>query len=715
MLKNVSGCIASLLIFFTCYPAALHAADAAYPIKIGPTHRYFVDRNNHPFLMQGDSAWSLIVGVTKDEAEQYLENRRRKGFNTVIVNLIEHKFNGPKNRDGEGPFLVQGDFSTPNEKYFQHADWVIRKAGEKGILVLLLPIFLGYKGTDAGWIEEALANGPEKCHAWGLFIGKRYKDFDNIMWMMGSDRKPGDALKDVNAVVAGIKENDGRRLFTAQGPPEDSAVDSYGDTGWLDFNTTYTYEVVHHKLISDYNYVPLMPFVLVESTYEGEYNATPVQVRRQAYWAMLCGATGQFIGNYPLWGFYSGWQAAMDATASADMVFLLRLFQSRPWYDLVPDQSGSTNVNESPGAAPLPRGVVTRGIGEVNGLDYVAAARTSDGGTVMAYLPSSRTVTVDMSKISGSQAKVWWFNPRTGSATASGEFPTRGSREFTPPAEGDWVLVLDDASRKLPAPGARSSSSPLASRESAANPGPNCRDVSEPEFSIRVLACGQTYGAAAINGNRRPGGKTVLICVLTDEQIKRIHETSLAILERAGVVIPHEEILSRFADVGAVVDRQKQHVKIPPDLVMSLVNKAEKRFTLYGRDLARKAEFGYGKRSQCSIGGEASWVDELCQPRRWSTLADVATGARLGDALPYIDLVGAMAVPHEIDVRSRPVEVMAMALKNTTKPLWFWFFSRGATKYLMDMMIALRGDAKSAAQYPLLLFVRTHQPAALSF
>src|SRR5208337_3841077 len=98
------------------------------------------------------------------------------------------------------------------------------------------------------------------------------------------------------------------------------------------------------------------------------------------------------------------------------------------------------------------RGVVTGGIGEELGLDYVSAARTSDGGTVMAYLPSSRTVTVDMSKISGSQAKVWWFNARTGSATASGEFPTNGSREFTPPAEGDWVLVIDDASRKLPAP-----------------------------------------------------------------------------------------------------------------------------------------------------------------------------------------------------------------------------------------------------------------------
>ena len=451
MNQNLTRKFALTVILFPC-TAALHAADAAYPIKTSPNHRYFVDQNNRPFLMQGDSAWSLLVDATKAEAEQYLENRRRKGFNTVIVNLIEHKWNGPTNRDGEGPFLVPGDFSTPNEKYFEHADWVIRKAGEKGILILLLPIFLGYQGTDEGWIEEALANGPAKCHAWGAFIGKRYKDFDNIVWMMGSDRRPGAALKDVNAIVAGLKEYDRRHLITAQGPPEDSAVDDYGQTGWLDFNTTYTYEIVHHKLVSDYSYKPVMPFVLVESTYEGEYNASAVQIRRQAYWAILCGATGQFVGNYPLWRFAPGWQAAMDATASTDMVIALRLFQSRAWYDLVPDLKGP-NVGGSP-TAPMHREVVTAGIGERNGLDYVAAARTSDGATVMAYLPSSRTVTVEMSKISGSEAKVWWFNPRTGNATASGEFPTQGSRQFTPPAEGDWVLVIDDAARKLPAPGA---------------------------------------------------------------------------------------------------------------------------------------------------------------------------------------------------------------------------------------------------------------------
>jgi hypothetical protein len=411
-----------------------------YPIRIGPDHRHVVERNGSPFLIQGDSPWSLIVGLTKEDAGRYLEDRRRKGFNSLIVNLIEHKFRGPVNRYGQGPFTTPGDFTTPNEKYFEHADWVIRKAGEKGIQVFLAPVYLGYTGTDEGWIEEVLANGPEKCRAWGRYVGRRYRGFDNVVWLIGGDRNPEKARADVDAVVAGIREFDQRHLFTAHCHPENSAADQYGSDGWLELNGTYTYGIVHQKLLADYNRVPPMPFVLTETTYEGEHNASAVQIRRQAWWAILCGATGQFMGNRPMWLFDPGWQAALDSTGARDMARLGAFFSSRPWDELVPDQKHE---------------VVLDGLGEFNGLDYLAAARTPDGGTVVAYLPTSRTFTVDMSKVAGKTARAWWYNPRTGKADAAGEFATSGKREFTPPAEGDWVLVIDGASRGLGAPGER--------------------------------------------------------------------------------------------------------------------------------------------------------------------------------------------------------------------------------------------------------------------
>jgi hypothetical protein len=415
-----------------------HAEDR-YPLRVSSDHRHLVDQNGNPFLAQGDAPWSLITGLTSEEAERYLDTRHRQGFNSIIVNLIEHKFHGPVNRNGEGPFVTPGDFSTPNEKYFEHADWVIRKAQEKGFQVFLAPIYLGYIGTDEGWVEELKANGAEKALNWGRYVGKRYRAINNLVWMIGGDRNPDKQREFVDAVAKGIKQTDDRHIMTAHCHPENSAVDQYREDGWLDLNTTYTYGIVHQKLRADYDRQPVMPFVLIESTYEGEHNNSAVQIRRQAYWAILSGATGQFMGNRPIWLFDPGWDAVLNSVGAQDMERLGRLFESRRWSELVPDEKHE---------------VVVDGLGEFNGLDLLTAARAADGSTVIAYLPTARKIAVQMSSISAKEAVAWWFDPRTGKSSKVGQFPASGKREFTPPAEGDWALVLDDASRNLLQPGA---------------------------------------------------------------------------------------------------------------------------------------------------------------------------------------------------------------------------------------------------------------------
>jgi len=439
------------LLAYLSIASALRPADQIYPLKISANKRYLVDQKDRPFLVQGDSPWSLIVAEDDAGVEQYLKNRREKGFNAIIVNLLEHHFSQhpPLNMAGDPPFTTPGDFSKPNEKYFAHADWVIRKAAEYGMVVVIYPFTLGYMGTDEGWVEEMLANGPEKCHNFGRYLGKRYKDFDNIVWILAGDRHPTAAIQeDIDMLALGIRDYDQRHLMSAHCEPEHSALEDWSSGGWLDFNTTYTYGIVHVKLLQDYDRTPIMPFILVESSYEGEHNASEVQIRRQAYWAVLCGGFGHFFGNSPIWYFEGKgyplfppkvtWQQAMDLPGSVGMQHWGELFHSRDWYDLIPDQKHEG---------------VKSGLGEFRGLDYLAAARTSDGGTVIAYMPTRRAIGVDMGKVAGSQVKAWWFDPRIGETADAGTFPAKGMREFTPPKEGDWVLVLDDASRQLPPPG----------------------------------------------------------------------------------------------------------------------------------------------------------------------------------------------------------------------------------------------------------------------
>jgi hypothetical protein len=413
-------------------------AQTAYPLKAGSDRRHLVDQNNVPFLMNGDTPWSLIVKLTKAETELYLENRRQKGFNAIIVNLIEHYYGGPANRDGQQPFTTPGDFSTPNEAYFAHADWVIRKAEEKGILVVLAPAYLGYACGEEGWCQEMIANGPAKCRNYGRYLGNRYKSFKNILWMEGGDAAAtGTALDALRAMTAGIREADPVHLHTAHSKRQYSALDSY-DEPWLDVNTTYSDgELSPSKIKTDYNRARQMPFFYAEGDYEGE-NGDAATARRQAYWAILGGATGHFFGNHPLWEFASGWQSAMESAGSVSMKHLGNLFRSRSWSTLVPDYGHA---------------VVTAGYGDLYGSSHAGVSRTSDGNSVIAYIPSSRTVTLDMTKVSGPESKAWWFNPSTGVATPIGTYPNAGSRAFTPGSGGDWVLVLDDAGLKLPAPG----------------------------------------------------------------------------------------------------------------------------------------------------------------------------------------------------------------------------------------------------------------------
>ena len=189
--------------------------------------------------------------------------------------------------------------------------------------------------------------------------------------------------------------------------------------------------------------------------------------------------------------------------------------------------------------------------------------------------------------------------------------------------------------------------------------------------------------------------------VLTEQQIARVHTTALDILSRVGVQVPHPEMLRRFADTGATVDFTTQRVCIPADLVNRSLQQAGKQFTLYGRDLAKTAAFGQGKRNYNSIAGEACWVETPGEQRRYTTLDDVVTAARLGDALDSLTIVGAMSDPHELPVKSRCVEVMVTQLKHTTKPITFWYHDRASARFINEVMIAMRGDEARAAQYPL--------------
>jgi Protein of unknown function (DUF4038)/Concanavalin A-like lectin/glucanases superfamily/Putative collagen-binding domain of a collagenase len=424
------------------------------PISVGPTGRYLVDENGKPFLIAGDSPQALIGNLSLADAESFFADRQALGFNSVWVNLLCTTYTGCRaggsTWDGIAPFTTPGDLSTPNEQYFARVDETIRLAAKYGLVVILDPAETG------GWLDTLIANGVDKDRAYGRYLGERYKNFPNIIWMSGNDYQSWGPTNDpyVTAVAQGIKDTDPGHIQTVQLNFMTSG--SLDDPAWaplISLNASYTYAPTYEQVLTDYNRSNFLPTFMVEGTYEFEQNAAeipygdPFALRRQEYWSMLSGATGQLYGNHYTWQFLcdqrdqagncvGGWKDHLDTTGAIEFKHMTDLFQSLPWYQLVPDSSHTLLIG---------------GNGNYGDWDYATAAKTPDGTLALAYIPTARTVTVDLGTMAG-PVTARWYDPANGTynVIAGSPFANQGTEDFTTPGDNadgpgnaDWVLVLE--------------------------------------------------------------------------------------------------------------------------------------------------------------------------------------------------------------------------------------------------------------------------------
>ena len=103
------------------------------------SNKHFLLKNGKPFFWMGDTAWELFQRLDREEADRYLKRRSEQGF-TVIQAVVLAELDGlhTPNAYGEIP-LINDDPSKPNERYFQHVDYIIDRAKEYGLTIGLLP------------------------------------------------------------------------------------------------------------------------------------------------------------------------------------------------------------------------------------------------------------------------------------------------------------------------------------------------------------------------------------------------------------------------------------------------------------------------------------------------------------------------------------------------------------------------------------------------
>jgi hypothetical protein len=387
------------------------------------------------------------------------------------VGLADNTYSNhpPKDFYGNAPFNG-ADFTNENPAYWKRVDQTLSWAAARGITVFASPAFVGY-GCKNGYCESYRKSSAAVLTAYGEFLGNRYKGFSNIIWLIGGDADPADTnvQSKLYALAKGIKSTDNVHLMTTENYRGASSEDVWSGAPWLDLDALYLKPAdIPAKANADY-LAGTYPVFMFEDWYEGDSRMTELDVRKEGYWAVLSGCTlGRLFGNNSIWTFNSGpipaapWKDQLSSAGSVGQSILGKLFRSREHWLLVPDIDHDVMTAGYDPRPPLEsakerlRSIVYH-FPIRTGNNLSVAARTSDGQTIIAYIPSGNLapITMEMGKITdaASRANCWWFNPHDGSSLSIGTFAAAGSRTFTPPDAKDWILVIDSAAANLVAPG----------------------------------------------------------------------------------------------------------------------------------------------------------------------------------------------------------------------------------------------------------------------
>ncbi|MBL7649861.1 MAG: glycoside hydrolase family 140 protein [Candidatus Hydrogenedentes bacterium] len=433
--------------------AGVARAEGPLPIKVSENGRYLVHSDGTPFFYLGDTAWELFHRLNREEAERYLVNRAEKGF-TVIQAVIASELDGiaTGNAYGDTPFHDL-DPSRPNENFFAHVDWIVKRAAAHGLYMALLPSWGNWVGTATA--EQGLSNffHEGNARAYGRFLADRYKA-KPVIWVLGGDCLPAGGMAAWDEMAAGIRTAVGNDQLITYHPSIGYDTDLHGKT-WLDFNmhqSAHASDTMNYDAIArDYALKPAKPCMDAEPAYEFPPDAMPVgievgevQIRRLAYWGLFAGAHGHSYGTHPIWQMYdvgreplwhvvTPWHQALDLPGVKQLVYVKRLMLSRPFLTRIPDQS--VILSENPG-----------------GIEHIRATRDGSPGAnnatyLMVYFPKHNRATINTALVAGESLQVTWYNPRNGEASKVGEMPNKGTMGLEPPtnAEGeDWVLIVDD-------------------------------------------------------------------------------------------------------------------------------------------------------------------------------------------------------------------------------------------------------------------------------
>ncbi len=194
-----------------------------------------------------------------------------------------------------------------------------------------------------------------------------------------------------------------------------------------------------------------------------------------------------------------------------------------------------------------------------------------------------------------------------------------------------------------------------------------------------------------------------LLKVITDEEVEKIHRTSLRILAEVGVKFPNEQMLAKFESAGAAVDYDQQVVKIPEDLVNLAIDKLAKDFSVTPADGGPAITLGDGN-LQLSMDTTPDIVEVMTNTKRRGTAEDTLKGIAVSNALENVRLASGYCLPKEIVQYAGDVYCHELLWTYSKKPIATWIYSSRSADYILEMAKLVAGGEEELRRKKLLTF-----------
>ena len=198
----------------------------------------------------------------------------------------------------------------------------------------------------------------------------------------------------------------------------------------------------------------------------------------------------------------------------------------------------------------------------------------------------------------------------------------------------------------------------------------------------------------------------------SEQEVRRIHETCLRLLETVGVDFSFEPALEVLKKAGCKVEGQR--VFFPPTLVEAQVAKAPAQYTLQARNPEKSVVIGGEHIAFIPCYGPP-FVTDLDRGRRASTLEDYINFVKLGHASRSLDITGGMmAEPNDVPHERRNAEMMYASMRYSDKPFMGGAIGAEAARETIEMTAILFGcsEAALAEKRPIISILCARTPLA---